>query len=153
MLPKSSQIPINHGDKVICTNNKTGKKVTGRVSRIDGPNAWVESGPTHYKVPLRELILNKPCRILDSETEDADQESSSEAESIPEIIPTRKRRLRKKSEEILVEKSDGELEREMVRIDKSRQADAEAQHSDQEDHQPKLTEWSDSEDELPNPPT
>jgi len=152
-LPKSSQIPINHGDEVICTNNKTGKKVTGRVSRIDGPNAWVESGPTHYKVPLRELIPNKPCRMLDPETEDKDQESSSEAESIPEIIPTRKRRLRKKSEEILVEKSDGELEKEMVKIDKRRQAEIEAQQSNPEDHQPKLTEWSESEDEQPEQPT
>ena len=52
-----------------------------------------------------------------------------------------------------MEKSDGELEREMVRIDKSRQAEAEALQSDQEDHQPKLTEWSDAEDDLPNPPT
>ena len=51
-----------------------------------------------------------------------------------------------------MDKSDGELEREMVRIDKTRQADMEAQQSDQEDHQPKLTEWSDSEDDLPNPP-
>ncbi len=34
-LPKSFQIPINHGDEVICTNNKTGKKVVGRVSGID----------------------------------------------------------------------------------------------------------------------
>ena len=84
---------------------------------------------------------------FDSETEDKDQESSSEAEPIPEIIPTRKRRLKKKSEEILVDKSDRELEREMVTIDKSRQADAEAQQSDLEDQQPKLTEWSDSEDE------
>jgi len=152
-LPKSSQIPINHGDEVICTNNKTGKKVTGRVSRIDGPNAWVESGPSHHKVPLRELIPNKPCRILDSETEDKVQESSSDMESIPEIIPTRKRRLRKKSEEILVDKSDGELEKEMVRIDKRRKADTEAQQSDPEDYQPKLTEWSESEDDQPNPPT
>jgi len=177
-LPKSSQIPINHGDKVICTNNKTGKKVTGRVSRIDGPNARVESGPSHHKVPLRELILNKPCRILDSETEDEAQEigsdaesipeiiptrkrrlsreskgSSSDTESIPEIIPTRKRRLRKKSEEILVDKSDGELEKEMVKIDKRRQAEAEALQSDPEDNQPRLTEWSESKDEQSNPPT
>ena len=88
-LPKSSQIPINHGDEVMCTNNKTGKKVVGRVSRIDGPNAWVESGPSTHKVPLRELLLNKPCRILDSESENEDQDSSSEMESLPEIIPTR----------------------------------------------------------------
>ena len=148
-LPKSSQIPINHGDEVICTNNKTGKKVTGRVSRIDGPNAWVESGPSTHKVPLRELILNKPCRILDSESENEDHgTSSSEDESIPEIIPTRRRRLRKKSEELLVDKSDGEIEREMVRIDKRREAEAKAQQSDPEDHLPKLTEWSDSDDEL-----
>ena len=148
-LPKSSQIPINHGDEVICTNNKTGKKVTGRVSRIDGPNAWVESGPSTHKVPLRELILNKPCRILDSESENEDHgTSSSSDESIPEIIPTRRRRLRKKSEELLVDKSDGEIEREMVRIDKRREAEAKALQSDPEDHLPKLTEWSDSEDEL-----
>ena len=84
---------------------------------------------------------------MDSETENEDHESSSsEAESIPEIIPTRKRRLRKKSKEILVDKSDGELELEMVRIDKRRKAEIEDQQSDPEDHQPKLTEWSDSED-------
>jgi len=47
---------------------------------------------------------------------------------------------------------DGELEREMVRIDKRRESNAEAQQSDQEDHQPKLTEWSESEEDSPNPP-
>ena len=64
-----------------------------------------------------------------------------------------RQRLRKKSEEILVEKSDGELEKEMVKIDKRRQAEIEAQQSDPEDHQPKLTEWSESEDEQPEQPT
>jgi transposase InsO family protein len=152
-LPKSSQIPINHGDEVICTNNKTGKKVTGRVSRIDGPNAWVESGPSTHKVPLRELILNNPSRTLDSESENEDHETSSSSdESIPEIIPTRRRRLRKKSEELLVDKSDGEIEREMVRIDKRREAEAKALQSDPEDHLPRLTVWSDSEDELETNP-
>ncbi len=51
-LPKSSQIPINHGDEVICTNNKTGKKTVSRVTAIDGPNATVQSGPTAHKVLL-----------------------------------------------------------------------------------------------------
>jgi hypothetical protein len=52
-----------------------------------------------------------------------------------------------------VDKSDGELEKEMVRIDKRSKADTEAQQSDPEDYQPKLTEWSESEDDQPNPPT
>jgi len=113
----------------------------------------VECGSTTHKVPLRELILNKPCRILDSESDNTEPESSSEEESIPEIIPTRRQRLRLKSSENLVDKSDGELEREMVKIDKRRTAEAEAIESDPEDHQPRLTVWTDSEDDLPNPPT
>ena len=51
-----------------------------------------------------------------------------------------------------MDKSDGELEREMVKIDKRREAEAKAQQSDPEDHVPKLTEWSDSEDELESLP-
>ena len=153
----SGSHPTYHGDEVICVDNKTGKKKEGKVIRIDGPNTWVNCGPTQHKVPLRELILNKPRMILDSDKEDSNSEpadSNSELEEIEEIIPTRRRRLRRKSEELLVDKTDQHLEEEMVKIDKRRQAEAEELMSDPEDYTPRLTVWSDSdsEDEKPTRP-
>ncbi len=41
-------------------------------------------------------------------------------------FPQAKRRIRRRSEEILVDKPDAELEREMTRIDKRRKAHIEA---------------------------
>jgi len=51
-----------------------------------------------------------------------------------------------------VEKTESELEKEMVKIDKSREAEIEAMQSEPDD-EPRPTVWSDSEDESTTPPT
>jgi len=92
--------------------------------------------------------------ILDSSKEDCNSEfaePNSESEEIEEIIPTRKRRLRRKSIDTLVDKTEQQLEREMVKIDKRRQAEAKELMSDSNDKILRLTVFSDSDSKEEKP--
>ena len=151
-LPKSSKVPFNDGDTVVFQHNKTKKTMVGKIIGFDGPTAHVTVGQTTQKVPTRELIHNSEKRMRDEDPEDKSDQSSesgtdgsiSEFEEIQEIRPTKKR-FRKKSEDF--SKSDKELEMEMVRRDKQREADLEEIMSNPDQERYQTVSFSDNEEE------
>jgi hypothetical protein len=149
-LPKSLKVPFNDGDAVVFQHNKTKKTMVGKIIGFDGPTAHVTVGQTTQKVPTRELIHNSEKRMRDEDPEDKSDQSSesgtdgsiSEFEEIQEIRPTKKR-FRKKSEDF--SKSDKELEMEMVRRDKQREADLEEIMSNPDQERYQTVSFSDHE--------
>jgi hypothetical protein len=154
-LPKASKVPFNQGDEVIFFNPKHNKSQMGKIIGFDGPSAHVNSGQTTHKIQIRDLLHNIEKKVLDSDKEDTPEDSgaeegdeeTSESEEIQEIQPTRKCRKRKKSIDLSEEKTEKELEREMVRIDKQREAEREELESDPDQNRLQLTLWSESEEE------
>jgi len=114
-LPESSKIAFNDQDHVIFYNNKLKKKSLGVIIGFDGSTAYVTSGQSVHKVPTRELLHNTVKRVLDEDQENTSEKESSDSgtdgsisdcEEIQEIIPTRKRRKRKTSEDLTAGKSE-----------------------------------------------